>query len=226
MSDHLKRKIRKFLSSLLRFYRLRILKDPFTIAVTQWFKDEGNSNLRFDYPLTEDSIVFDVGGYIGEWSQKIIELYNPHVYIFEPVPEYYSKIIRKLGSNPKVSIYNFGLSNKTAEAKIALLNNGSSVYKKGNNYITIELKDISEFLKEINISKIDLIKINIEGEEYALLNRMISTSIVEKCQNIQVQFHKFVVNARQRRNKIRGSLRKTHFVTWEYPFIWENWRRK
>ena len=80
--------------------------------------------------------------------------------------------------------------------------------------------------KEKNISKVDLIKINVEGGEYSLLERMIDKQIIENFKNIQVQFHKFFPNSAQRRNAIRNALSKTHFITYDYPFIWENWQRK
>jgi FkbM family methyltransferase len=175
--------------------------------------------------LTENSIVFDIGGYKGEWAEKIIKLYNPYIYIFEPIPEYYLEIFKKLGANPKVSIYNFGLSDKNEKASISLLSNSSSIYKKGKNCINIRLQDISNFIKKANISRIDLMKINIEGGEYSLLERMINVKIIEICQDIQVQFHNFMPEAERRRNKIRESLAKTHFTTYEYLFVWENWRR-
>jgi FkbM family methyltransferase len=204
---------------------MSVLGDPVSGAVYRWFNDCGDATLRLNYPLTENSIVFDIGGYKGEWAEKIIKLYNPYIYIFEPIPEYYLEIFKKLGANPKVSIYNFGLSDKNEKASISLLSNSSSIYKKGKNCINIRLQDISNFIKKANISRIDLMKINIEGGEYSLLERMINVKIIEICQDIQVQFHNFMPEAERRRNKIRESLAKTHFTTYEYLFVWENWRR-
>jgi hypothetical protein len=71
-----------------------------------------------------------------------------------------------------------------------------------------------------------LIKLNIEGGEYPLLTRMINTDIVEKCRDIQVQFHNCVPDAEAMRLQIRNALSRTHFLTYDYPFVWENWRRK
>ncbi|GAH33035.1 unnamed protein product [marine sediment metagenome] len=217
--------IRNVYRICLKFYRLKILKDPFTIAVNQWFKDDGDSTLRLDYPLTENSIVLDIGGYLGEWSHKISELYNPYILIFESVPEYYSKIVRRFKSNPKASVYSFGLSDRDMVTKMSILRDSSSVYKNEGNCIDIQLKDIARFLKKENIERIDLIKINIEGGEYSLLKRMIDKHIVEKCQDIQVQFHHFYPNAEQLRSEIREFIKKTHILIYDYPFVWENWRK-
>lgn len=218
--------IRRIWYIVKQYYKLNIIKDPKTVAYRDWVKDERSSALRLEYPLTEDSIVLDVGGYIGQWSQDIIELYNPYIYIFEPVNEYFSKIKSKFESNTKVFIYNFGLSDKNMTQKITILNDSSSIFRAGDKYTNIQIKDIFSFINENNISEIDLIKINIEGGEYPLLKRMIDTKLVHICKNIQVQFHEFYPNAVQLRNEMREDLRETHKLTYDYPFIWENWLRK
>ena len=68
-------------------------------------------------------------------------------------------------------------------------------------------------------------KINIEGGEYDLLDRLITTGLVGKIDNIQVQFHEFVPNAKERMQNIQKKLSKTHTPTYQYEFIWENWKR-
>jgi len=116
-------------SRIVLFYKLFIKHDSFTITVRRWFRDDGDSTLRIAYSLTQNSIVFDVGGYLGEWSQKIIERYDPYVFIFEPVPKFYSLIKAKFEQNPKVSVYNFGLSDRDKNAKISINNDSSSIYR-------------------------------------------------------------------------------------------------
>jgi hypothetical protein len=41
-----------------------------------------------------------------------------------------------------------------------------------------------------------------------------------------VQFHDFVPNAEPRMRQIQQALAETHELTYAYPFVWENWRRK
>jgi FkbM family methyltransferase len=204
------------------YYKLYILREPLTVTANKWFKDKGDENLRVNYPLTEQSTVFDVGGYRGDWSDEIIKRYNPFIYIFEPVSDYYSLLVNRFSNNPKVKIYKFGLSNENKTENIAILGNASSTYKRSNTNLPIELRDVKDFLKSEKVEFIDLIKINIEGGEYPLLNRMIKEEIIPKVQDIQVQFHNFYPEAEFWRENIRDSLTKTHFLTYEYPFIWEN----
>jgi hypothetical protein len=53
---------------------------------------------------------------------------------------------------------------------------------------------------------------------------MLDTGITAKCRDIQVQFHDFVPDAEIRRDEIRRALSATHHLTYDYPFVWENWR--
>jgi len=69
-------------------------------------------------------------------------------------------------------------------------------------------------------------KINIEGSEYDLLEHLLETNYVKIIKNIQVQFHDFVPNAEKRMKRIQEKLQKTHYLTYQYPFVWENWRIK
>ena len=75
-----------------------------------------------------------------------------------------------------------------------------------------------------NIKKIDLITINIEGSEYDLLEHLIETGFVKNIGNIQIQFHNFVPNATERMHSIQNNLAKTHKLTYQSEFVWENWQ--
>lgn len=91
---------------------------------------------------------------------------------------------------------------------------------------SIQLKSIVEFIENNRIHKIDLIKINIEGGEFDLLPSLLDHEIITKVDNLQIQFHEFIENSETKRNNIRKQLEKTHELTYDYYFIWENWKIK
>ncbi len=195
--------------------------------VKPWFTVKGDETLRLNYDLNTDSIVFDVGGYKGEFASEILCKYNANVYIFEPVRDFFLVIKNKFLKNEKVMSFNFGLAGKDQEMQISISDNSSSVYLKGEKKETIQLKSIVDFIKRNNINQIDLIKINIEGGEYELLESLIENGCITVFKNIQVQFHDFLFeNAKERMNKIQENLSKTHEITYQYEFVWENWRLK
>ena len=55
----------------------------------RWIDDKGDSELRLNYNLNEDSVVVDLGGFKGDWSALISEKYSCNIHIFEPVREFY-----------------------------------------------------------------------------------------------------------------------------------------
>lgn len=197
--------------------------DEKTLAVLRWKLHRGDATLRLDYDLGAQSVVFDVGGYRGEWARKIAERYQCHLHVFEPVAEYCREIVESLGRNAKVVINNAGLSGKTEKQMISLDEAASSVVKIEGESREIQLLDIDAYVREHGITRIDLIKINIEGGEFALLARMDETGLLRQCVDVQIQFHDFVPDAAPRRMALREVLARSHDLTYDYPFIWENW---
>ena len=63
-------------------YRRYILREPFLLEAARWFRDKGDETLRLDYPLTQESIVFDLGGYHGDFAAAVYERYGCKVYLF------------------------------------------------------------------------------------------------------------------------------------------------
>jgi len=194
--------------------------------VIPWFRDYGDKTLRLDYDLDENSVVFDLGGYEGQWASDIYSKYCCRIFIFEPVPEFAKNIEQRFLKNPKISVQRFGLSGETCKENLNVSADGSSVFKQSSNSVEITLLKATNFFKENNIHHIDLMKINIEGGEYSLLEHLIETCFVNQIDNIQVQFHDFVPNAEKRMMEIQHKIATTHNLTYQYKFVWENWKIK
>lgn len=90
----------------------------------------------------------------------------------------------------------------------------------------IQLKAMARVMTELNIKQIDLLKINIEGGEFPLLEHLLNSELMVKINHLQVQFHDFAEDAVSRRDLIRRKLVITHTQEWCYPFVWESWRRR
>lgn len=205
-----------------RWYFLYLNRNNKDSSLYKWIKCDGDRTLRMNYPLNENSIVFDMGGYEGAWADDIYKKYGSDVYVFEPVPAFANNIKNKFNGNYKVKVYTFGLSDKTEDIDLGLSDNGSSAFIKSDNFIKIHLVKSSDFIRENNITKIDLIKLNIEGGEYSLLEDLIESDFVKNISNIQVQFHR-IPNSDIRMQNIQKNLDKTHKLTYQFPYLWENW---
>jgi hypothetical protein len=85
--------------------------------------------------------------------------------------------------------------------------------------------DIAEWINKNDIQSIDLMKINIEGGEYELLERLIDTKMISRIENIQIQFHNITNESHLRMEYIQKRLEETHISTYQYRFVWENWKK-
>lgn len=188
------------------------------------------------YDLNEQSVVLDVGGYRGQFTDDIVRRYNPHVYVYEPVREFYEDIVRRFKDNPKVIVFNRGLSNESTPVFLNKQGQNSSEYRgrEGQEQLppdpvfgapvieTVQLEDAARAVEEFYY--VDLMSINCEGGEFDIIPRLIETGLISRVKNLQVQFHRFYPGADAAREKIRESLRLTHTERFCYPWVWESWK--
>lgn len=200
----------------------------FRRAIRRWFSLIGDKTLRLDYPLDSSSVVFDVGGYEGDFAADIHERYGCTVHVFEPVPVFIEALRRRFAGNDHVIIHPFGLGGRTERVTMNMEANGSSHVKDGgtsNGTTMAEIVSFCDFFQQEGIQTVHLMKVNIEGAEFDLLDHMLDKRCLPMIENLQVQFHRFVPDASRRRRAIRRRLRLTHEPTYEFYFVWENWQR-
>ncbi|MEM7514285.1 MAG: FkbM family methyltransferase [Bacteroidota bacterium] len=198
----------------------------------KWFADKGDQTLRVTYPLHSDSEVWDVGGHLGDWAAEIVARYNCTVRVFEPVQNSLEILRNRFMHNSNVILYPYGLSGKSKNVEFKVMAESSTVFmeKQAGRWQDEKVEEVRliaflEVIKELGSNHIDLVKINIEGGEFELLEAIIDAGWVDKIDNIQVQFHDFVPNARERMMEIQKKLSFTHELTYQYDFVWENWKR-
>jgi FkbM family methyltransferase len=191
--------------------------------VRRWFADDGDKTHRLNYPLDADSLVFDLGGFEGQWASDVYDRFGCHIHVFEPVEQFVRAIERRFEHHPQVVVHPFGLASERGKVSITVSGDGSSIFTGKGEVEEIALVRAAEFFEAERIGQIDLMKINIEGGEYDLLEHLIEVDLVKNIRDIQVQFHNFIPNAQERTKKIQRALSVTHKLTYQYPFVWENW---
>jgi len=193
--------------------------------IEDWIRDRGDYTHRLQYDLNENSVVLDVGGYEGQFADLIYQKYKCNIYIFEPLNYYYNTICGKFENLEKIRIFNSRLCNLDGISFMSDEGDKSSFFSS-NNKISVKSITLNQFLKESKLEMIDLVKINIEGDEYDLIDDFLEKEQQTKLKNIQVQFHTFVPNFEERYEKIKHRLLQSHKLTYRYDYIWENWELK
>lgn len=192
----------------------------------RWYKEDPHDFKKSDFNfLTPNSVVFDLGGYLGQWSSDIAARYNCNIYIFEPVKEYAQLIQERFSKNAKIHVFQKGLAQQSTRAYIKIDKFASRLSDSSTkeNTAPIELEEFNGFLLQHDIHQIDLMKINIEGAEFDLLDYLIATNTIHRVKALLIQFHNFVDNHEYRRNQIQEKLAATHQKIFDYPFVWELW---
>jgi hypothetical protein len=119
---------------------------------------------------------------------------------------------------------NVGVSTEDKEGTIFINGDATSSNLTNGESIIVKFNTIEAVLEKWGLTEVDLIQINIEGDEYPLLENMLETGIVNIFKNIQIQFHLGVENDVERRDKIRNGLILNGFKNnFDYPFVWESW---
>jgi FkbM family methyltransferase len=216
----------KFPKILSVYYKIRFvvraiyIKEP--RAHLLWILKRSDKLVHKKFNLNSDSVFFDVGGFEGKYAEKIIEEFDPYTYIFEPHPLYFEKLQKTFKGNKKVKLFDYALGAKTETAYLTD-DFASSSISADNSGIKIKVKNFIETVNELKVQKIDLLKINIEGSEYDLLDGLLESNVVKQISTLKIQFHENVDNYDFRRNKIRENLSKTHKEVWSYYMVWECW---
>lgn len=191
--------------------------------------DDATEKLYLTHDLTEDSVVFDVGGFEGDWAAEIWRRYHAHIYAFEPL---YWALIRKRLPDAKVRVMSYGLASRDDFLLMAKDGPSSSLYREHDNREMCKFREGAAAAMEVlhveNVGdvNIDLMAINIEGGEYDLLRHMITSGLAYRCREIMVQFHMLWPDCYSAWKEIRAKLNETHYEVFCYPFVWEKWRRR
>jgi len=190
-----------------------------------------NPDLLHEADIGADSVVVDAGAYIGEWAQDIMDRYNPTIHAFEPDPRNYRRLEEKARSCPRIIAYSYGLGDRTERVRMTLEFLGSSMFPGAEQQndvpsAEVEIRDITEVWQSLGLDRVDLMKINIEGAEFPLLERMLDADLLRQVDCFLIQFHEWHPGAYGRRRNIRKALSRSHKLAWDHHFVWEKWVRK
>lgn len=144
---------------------------------------------------TEQPVILDCGGHIGTFTLYLKNLYpQAKVFILEPVQNniQYLQANLDLNKTTDVTIINHALYGSAGKFYIDLSNKQfdavslSSTKPANDEYIEVDALTLDQVLQQNNISRVDLMKLDIEGAEYnvfehslAVLNQSIRHLIME-----------------------------------------------
>lgn len=151
----------------------------------------------------ESLIIFDVGANVGTYTEKILSINkNCSVYCFEPVKSTFSKLSTKLGKLPNVTLNNFALGDMEKEDFIFIYGENfgiNSLYYlekyaqllENQPKEKIRIQKLDDVIKQLKISTIDFLKIDVEGHELKVLKGAEEALNTGKIKTIQFEYNIF-----------------------------------
>jgi len=186
------------LNKLLRILKVIRGKDVFikkdiTIPVETY----GNKGVDWSVDprnIDENSIVYSFG--VGDdisFDLSLINKYDLHIFAFDPTPKSVDWIMsQKL---PKQFVLkNIGLADYDGKAKFNPPENPNHISatmlerpETKNDSYKVDVKTLASIMGELNHTHIDILKMDIEGMEYRVIDNLIETNIFPS--QILIEFH-------------------------------------
>ena len=156
--------------------------------------------------LNNKSTIYSVGlGYDITFDEEMIKEYGMHIHGFDPTP----KSIEFLESSKlpeQFTLHTFGISNLDGTQVFHPPNNPEHIShstekrkESSKQSIEVEMKTLSSTMKQLGHDTIDLIKMDIEGSEYAVLDEICLNNI--KVGQILVEYHHHFSEIQVRKTK-------------------------
>ncbi|MGB4837368.1 MAG: FkbM family methyltransferase [Saprospiraceae bacterium] len=183
-----------------------------------WLGDHDNLSYGGFYicpsMLNKASIIYSCGiGLDISFEKDIIEKFDCMVYGFDPTP----RSVEFIAKNPidKLKFYPYGINDKNGFVGMHLPKNpeefvSGSIMQMNHlekNTIEVPMKKISTIMRELNHTEIDILKMDIEGAEYVVIEDLINSKI--KIRQIVLEFHHWLLpNGERKTRKSLLNLRK------------------
>jgi FkbM family methyltransferase len=164
------------------------------------FEKNGESNLIKKISKLDIKVIFDVGANVGNYTKILQELIpKSQIHCFELSKETFKILDKNLNGGEggkNIFLNNFGLSNKICKTKYKF-------YKKTNTFNSLNLRNIvndkfkikiinvntgDNYCKKKNITSIDLLKIDVEGCEFQVLEGFKGMISQKKIKIIQFEY--------------------------------------
>lgn len=184
--------------------------------------------LRYEnYNLSPESLVIDCGGYHGEFARRILDTYGPvKIVVFEPIKEFYEIAKEALEFYQSATVINAGVGANQRTEQFGIQGGLTGRFNGGaNGWEDVEIIELPVWLWRAGGS-VSLLKLNCEGMEFEIIPALIDSNVIHGIKNLQVQFHKLHEDDEQKYQEIREQLLATHELTYDFPWVWQNWRLK
>lgn len=148
-------------------------------------------------PLTKDSVIVDAGAHRGEFSAEIIRRFGCQCHLVEANP----RLVETLIIAGAESVTTAALGGYDGRGMLHVSENpeATGLFETGPVATSVEVETISlaTLMRRLGLTKIDILKLDIEGAEFDLIAAT-PNQILQRINQITVEFHDFKAPFRSR----------------------------
>jgi FkbM family methyltransferase len=142
--------------------------------------------------LSKSSILIDLGAHKGEFTRGILADYHCRSYMVEANPALFDA----LAIEGDATKYNYAVCKAEGKIPFNISDNpeGSSIHDlphTDQGVVTVDGVTLKRLLEELAVDEVDLMKVDIEGAEYDVIES-VDDDTLRRCKQITVEFHDFV----------------------------------
>jgi len=143
--------------------------------------------------LCKRSVVVDLGANLGFFASEVASRFGCSLYAVEASPDTFSRIQEEA----RVQKFNFAICGTSGYAALSISTNPEATSLKrlvGCDYthsIEVPALTLDGFLKSHNVSRVDLLKLDIEGAEIEVFDSC-SDAFLRTIDQITVEFHEWL----------------------------------
>jgi FkbM family methyltransferase len=193
----------------------------------RWNLVNGDTCLKYDFPLNHDSTVIEIGGYTGDFSSEVFFRYNCCIHVYEPIPEFANHLKERTRFNPKITLIPKAVTCDGRELLFHVNGGATSSFIANKVSTTISCPSISILDVLAPFSLVDLLSINCEGGEYEILNQLLANpKHLLKISNFLIQFHDINQSSSTVMDRILCELSEYYSVNYNFNFVFVSLSRK
>ncbi len=126
-------------------------------------------------------VLFDVGSHAGEYTEEFLKLFpRGRSFAFEPSASHVALLRNRLGNRPEVQIFSFGLGAEPGQMPLYKdqdISGLASLSQRRLDHFDIKMEQvemvtistIDAIVEETGVAAIDMLKIDVEGHDLAVL---------------------------------------------------------
>lgn len=153
--------------------------------------------LEYDIDVNNDApLIFDCGAHIGVAAVFFVTKYpNSKILAFEPNPSsvvYFRQNASRYLESNQITLHQVALGAKSEIVQLSPTKEAGSLlasthFKYAGPSVPVQCHTLSSYLNEH--TKVDLIKVDVEGAEWDIIQDLIDSNSLNKIDNLVVEFH-------------------------------------